>query len=72
MLAGLVVFVSGFGLGRYRLRQERYAEFRDRRIELIRPLPHYMHVVDFDPLERRPTVRLLSDFQAHALPRAVA
>ena len=55
----LLVFMVGIWLGRYGMRLERRERMATRKVELHPPLPRYLHVVDVEPLERRPTVRVI-------------
>lgn len=60
-LMGLV----GYYWGRADWRRQRQANLGHRlRTELNRPLPWYMHRIDFEPLEYRPTVRVIRGAEA--------
>lgn len=47
----------GYVIGRFGRHRERQIDFSSMRVEYGHPLPPYLHVIDFDPLEFRPTVR---------------
>lgn len=54
--------LAGYYWGRRDWRRQKQISFSGQmRTELRRPLPWYMHAIDFEPLEHRPTVRVIRE-----------